>query len=79
MSAYILRTIQIKITLHKSVKENYLISKHALKSKNQTKIKRLLQQYAFDNNSSSFPAHRKQAIQYFKVKNVCCIHNSFYN
>ena len=65
LSSYILRILSSKITLHKSVKANYLIHDYALKSKNKTK--KLLKQYAFDNNATLFPTHRKQAIHYFTV------------
>ena len=65
LSAYVLRFIELRINLHKSVKENYLLYDHAIRSKSETK--RLLQEFAFQTNSKLFPIHRDEAIQYFTV------------
>ena len=57
--------LQLQISLNKSVKNTYLVHKHAIKSK--TKTKQILQKLAFDTNyHSTFPSHRNQAKDYFE-------------
>ena len=63
--SYLLNICTEKVRLVKSVKLTDLICEHAIIAK--TKTKQILQSFS-DQHSKSFPCHRQQAIDYFKVK-----------
>lgn len=65
ISQFILKLCECEVILNKSVKSTKLISDPAIKSKTKTKL--ILNQLLFNNKTQTFPVHRLQAIQYFKV------------
>eukprot|EP01084_Bolivina_argentea_P015382 28780_1 len=63
--SYLTNLCAKRISLNQSAKKSYLLSEHSIKSKSKTKL--LLQQYSTKSlYSSTFPAHRREAIDHFQ-------------
>ena len=70
--SFLRNVFSAKVQFNKCAKKSDLISNHSFKQ--QTKTKDLIQKYVKDKpNSSRFPSHRRQAIDYFEVCHVVCV------